>query len=31
MLRDCKLAGLDKMDNNNILKLNSNNIIIKPI
>ena len=31
MLRDCKLAGLDKIDNNNILKLNSNNIIIKPI
>ncbi len=31
MLRDCKLAGLDKIDNNNILKLNSNNIIIKAI
>lgn len=31
MLRDCKLSGLDKIDNNNILKLNSNNIIIKPI
>lgn len=31
MLRDCKLAGLDKIDNNNVLKLNFNNIIIKPI